>query len=74
MELSSNKLAYRIDEAAEVLGVSRSTVYKLVRSGELELGTIAGRSVIRRDQLEAYFNRAYKGVTPHRGAIPPKAA
>lgn len=60
------KLAYRIDEAASAIGVSRSTIYELVALGELELGKVAGRSVIRREQLEAYFARAYQPATTPR--------
>ncbi len=58
------RLAYRVDDAAEVLGVSRSTIYELVGRGELELGKIAGRSVIPTKSLRAYFERRYEPVKP----------
>lgn len=66
--LNPNKLAYRVDEAADAIGVSRSTIYELVRAGELELGKIAGRSVIKRDQIEAYFSRHYQTAGSLKGA------
>lgn len=61
------KLAYRIDEAAMALGLSRSRIYELIRDGELELGKLAGRSVIPREAVEAFYSRSYKPVTARRG-------
>ena len=49
------KLAYRIDDAAEVVGFSRSTLYKDIQSGDLK--TICrGRSRrITHAALQAYL-------------------
>ncbi len=58
------RLAYQVDEAATAIGVSRSTIYELVGRGELELGKIAGRSVIPTRSLKAYFERHYEPVKP----------
>ena len=33
----TEKLIYRINEATEALGVSRTTIYRLVKRGELSL-------------------------------------
>lgn len=41
---SSNALLYRIQTAEIKLGVSRSTIYRLVNEGELELIKIGKRS------------------------------
>lgn len=62
MSLPAGKLAYRINEAGEALGLSRSTIYELIRVGELELGRLAGRSVIPARSLESYFQRTYRPV------------
>ena len=48
-------------ETAEVLNVSLSQAYALVRSGELPAIKIGGRGQwrVERDQLEAYIGRMY---------------
>ncbi len=62
-ELSmGERFAYQIDEAARALAVSRSTVYELIGKGELELGKLAGRSVIPTASLKAYFDRNYRAA------------
>jgi len=52
------KLAYTVDEAARAIGVSRSTVYKLIRAGELTTFTWCGRTLIRADVLVQAMDRA----------------
>ena len=49
-------------EVAEVLGVSASQVYSLVRSGELPAIKIGGRGQWRVEagELEAYIQRCYE--------------
>lgn len=42
--IHSNALLYRISIAETKLGVSRSTIYRLVNEGELELVKISKRS------------------------------
>lgn len=48
-------------DTAEVLNVSASQAYALVRSGELPAIKVGGRGQwrVERDQLEAYIQRAY---------------
>lgn len=52
------KLSYTINEAADAIGVSRRTVYDLIKRGELEKFTWAGRTLIRADVLQAAMDRA----------------
>lgn len=52
------KLSYTVNEAAQALGVSRSTIYKLVREKELSTFTWCGRTLIRADVLQAAVDRA----------------
>ncbi len=66
--MSAAKFAYRINEAAEFLGVSRTTVYDLVAAGELELGKIAGRSVIKATVLQSFAERAYHAAPTPRSS------
>lgn len=48
----SDKLAYRVSEACAALGVGRTSLYKLVKAGELRMIKIAGRSLVPRAELE----------------------
>lgn len=48
----SLQMAYRITDACHALGISRTTLYKLIRSGELRMIKVAGRSLIPRSELE----------------------
>jgi excisionase family DNA binding protein len=47
-----NALAYSVDEAAHVIGVSRRTLYELIAEGRLASTKIRGRRVIPRVGLE----------------------
>jgi len=42
-----------VGEASIILRVSRPTVYQWLRDGELTTLTIAGRLLLRRDEVEA---------------------
>jgi excisionase family DNA binding protein len=50
-----------LSDVAEVLNISASQTYALVRSGELEAIKIGGRGQwrVERDQLESYIKRMY---------------
>jgi excisionase family DNA binding protein len=50
--VAAGKLAFRIDEACHVLGIGRTSLYELVKSGELKLIKIAGRTLVPRSELE----------------------
>jgi excisionase family DNA binding protein len=52
-ELMSTKLTYTVTEAAELLGISRSSAYECVRRGEIPSLTLGRRVVIPRRALEA---------------------
>ncbi len=49
------KLAYRIDEACEVSGLGRTTIYAEIKAGRLKAFTAAGRRLIMRADLEQYL-------------------
>jgi excisionase family DNA binding protein len=51
------KLAYRVDEAAQVTGLSKATLYRLVERGELHTIKVGARTLIRRAEIEGYFDR-----------------
>lgn len=48
-------LAYPVPQAAEVIGVSESTMWRLIRDGEVVALKIRGCTVIRRGQLLKYL-------------------
>ena len=49
----ANKLAYRIDEAGEVSGLGRSSIYELIGDGRLSSVKVGGRRLILHEDLEA---------------------
>jgi excisionase family DNA binding protein len=44
--IQSQRVAWRVNEAAFRLGVSRATIYKMASGGELRLIRIGGRTLI----------------------------
>lgn len=46
------KLAFRVDEACHALGIGRTSLYELVKTGELKLIKIAGRTLVPRSEIE----------------------
>jgi excisionase family DNA binding protein len=50
---TSDRRALRVNEAAILYGLSRSTIYKLMALGTLRTVKVAGRRLIPRDNLEA---------------------
>lgn len=56
--MSAEKLSYTINEAAAAIGVSRRTIYDLIKRGDLEKFTFCGRSLIRADVLRQVVDQA----------------
>lgn len=50
----TDRLAYRPDEAADVIGVSRTTVYALMRDGALGFVRVGRARRIPRAELERW--------------------
>ena len=46
-----------MEEACQFLGLSRSTVYRLIADGELRLIKVYNRSLIARRDLDGYVER-----------------
>lgn len=51
------KLAYTISEACAATGLSRSTIYNLIRDGRLTKTKARGRTLIPADRLTALCGR-----------------
>ena len=54
--INETRRAYRAEEVAELLGVSRSTVYRLMGEGLLASVKVGGSRRITLDQLNAYVS------------------
>ena len=58
MNSANEVLAYRINDACRALGLSRTTIYRLISAGQLKPVQIAGRTLIPRGEIEALMARA----------------
>ena len=52
-----DRLAYSVDEAAAITGLSRDLLYDQMRAGRLAYLKIGRRRVITRQHLEAFLTR-----------------
>ncbi len=50
---TQEKIALRINETVAVSGLSRSTIYELLKAGKLRAVKIGGRRLILRESLQA---------------------
>jgi excisionase family DNA binding protein len=57
---------YFVSEVAEILGVSRQTVLKYIKSGLVPGIRVGGRYLIMKDEFEAFLRSG--GKRPGRGA------
>lgn len=57
MSVEGTRLLYSIAEAGECLSVKRSTVYELLKRGDLERISIGRRALIPADSLERYVSK-----------------
>lgn len=55
------KLCYRIHEAVAATGIGRSTLYELIRSGELKTRKLGALTLIEREELLALIQRLPTG-------------
>ena len=53
----NTKISYTIKEASAACGISRSTLYGLIKAGELVTVKIGSRTLIRRADLEGLLDR-----------------
>ena len=51
------RLAYSVDEAAAIAGLSRDLLYDQMRTGKLAYIKIGSRRIITRQHLEAFLSR-----------------
>jgi excisionase family DNA binding protein len=53
----NTKISYTIKEATAACGISRTTLYGLIKAGELVTVKIGARTLIRRADLESLIER-----------------
>jgi excisionase family DNA binding protein len=54
--------AMTVDEAANYIGVSRATVWRLLKRKSLARARIGGRTVVRRIDLDAFLAQAVEAA------------
>ena len=52
---SNERLAYSVDEAAAITGLSRDLLYEQLRAGKLAYLKVGRRRIITRQHLEAFL-------------------
>jgi excisionase family DNA binding protein len=52
------RLAYSVDEAAQITGLSRDLLYDQMRTGQLAYLKVGRRRIITRQHLETFLTRA----------------
>ena len=55
---ANHPLAYCVEDAAAMIGISRSTMYEFVKDGRIPARKIGTRTVIRHCDLEAFLEAA----------------
>jgi excisionase family DNA binding protein len=54
----AERLAYSVDEAAQITGLSRDLLYDQMRAGQLAYLKVGRRRIITRKHLEAFLSTA----------------
>lgn len=54
--------SFRIADASRLLGIGRTSLYELAKSGKIKIIKIAGRSVVPRSELERLTRLPPEGV------------
>jgi excisionase family DNA binding protein len=53
----TDRLAYRVPEVCAMLGISRATLYRRVKSGELTIHKLGSVSLIKRGDVELLLRK-----------------
>jgi excisionase family DNA binding protein len=56
----TERIAYRVQDAANAIGLSRSRIYELIGDGSLDARKVGGRTVIPASSLHALLERSAK--------------
>ncbi|MEM7272657.1 MAG: helix-turn-helix domain-containing protein [Actinomycetota bacterium] len=55
---TENKLAYSVEETADMLSVGRDSIYELIRTGQLATFKIGKRRLVALADIEAFIDKA----------------
>lgn len=56
MAVSVEPIAFTIPDATLYSGLSRSRIYRLIKTGDLQAFRVGGRRMIRREALDRFFD------------------
>lgn len=54
----TDKISYTVNEAVKACGLGRTTIYELIKAGELKPAKVGARTLILRSDLERMLQRA----------------
>lgn len=54
----NDKISYTVNEAVKACGLGRTTIYELIKAGELKPAKVGARTLILRSDLEDMLQRA----------------
>lgn len=62
---SVEKISYRIREAVAATGIGRTTLYELIKAGELETRKVRGMTLITRQDLQKLIEGSLPDAPPN---------
>ena len=62
----TDRLAYSIAEAAQLLGVSQSTVRREIKAGRLEVARVGRRVLVKAESIQTrlFIDNPFEGLRP----------
>jgi excisionase family DNA binding protein len=66
-----DRLAYSVEEAADLLGIGRTYMFRLVSSGQIESFKIGRRRKVSLDALNAFLAGLRRGQQGHANEVHP---
>jgi len=64
----SDKISYTIAQAVDAIGISRATLYRSIKAGEIRTFPWGGRVLIKRAEIEREIERRSGGMELARSA------
>ena len=52
----TERTAYRLSEVRAALGIGRTTLYRWIKEGKIEVTQLCGRSFVKREHLKGLLN------------------
>jgi excisionase family DNA binding protein len=69
--MATERLLYKVDEAAEALGLSRVTLYSLMARGEVDSIKVGAARRIPADELRRFVERNRQATGDRTGPVAP---